>query len=160
MSRFTKKNMRSFAWKCFVRQQLLLDLPHLETPIQSTAIYFRAHTFKTTMHHPSRCHRRVSKYRGRIFGGFLSTNRHEPFFERLTNCVGSNANKFFWQSNVNWLRMEYNSNVMGDFSTTYRKGWRHLWMTVAYLTLLIHLRISAMWLGFHRSIATDFAWAK
>ena len=25
---------------------------------------------------------------------------HKPFVERLTNCVGSKANKFFWQSNI------------------------------------------------------------
>ena len=36
----------------------------------------------------------------RIFSAFLSTNRHEPLFKRLTNCVGFNTNKFFWQSNV------------------------------------------------------------
>ena len=47
-----------------------------------------------------RCHRLVSKHRDRIFEAFLSTNRHKPFFKRLTNCVGFNANKFFWQSNV------------------------------------------------------------
>ena len=32
-----KKNRRSFPWKCFVREQLLLNLAHLETPIQPTA---------------------------------------------------------------------------------------------------------------------------
>ena len=90
-----QKNRRSFAWKCFVRGQLLLDLAHLETPTQSTAVYFRTHTRKSTIHHLSRCHRHVSNHRDRIFGAFLST-----FFERLTNCVGSNANKFFCQSNV------------------------------------------------------------
>ena len=36
---FFRKNRRSFAWKCFVREQLLLDLAYLETPIQSTAVY-------------------------------------------------------------------------------------------------------------------------
>ena len=35
MTSFFEKNMRSFAWKCFVREQLLLDLTHLETPILS-----------------------------------------------------------------------------------------------------------------------------
>ena len=30
---FFRKNRRSFAWKCFVREQLLLDLAHLETLI-------------------------------------------------------------------------------------------------------------------------------
>ena len=83
------KNGRSFAWKCFVREQLLLDLAHLETSIQSTAVYFRAHTRKSTIHHHD------SKHHDRIFGAFFSTNRHEPFFEQLTNCVGSNVNKFF-----------------------------------------------------------------
>ena len=100
MSFFLKKNRRSFAWKCFMSEQLLLDLAHLETTIQSTVVYFRAHMRKSTIHHLSRCNRRVSKHRNRIFGAFLSTNRHEPFFEWLTNCMGSNANKFFWQSNV------------------------------------------------------------
>ena len=75
---FFRKNWRSFAWKCFVRRQLLLDLAYLEKPIQSTAVYFRAH--KSTIHHLSPCHRRVSKHRIRIFGAFLSTNRHQSFF--------------------------------------------------------------------------------
>ena len=97
---FFRKNRWSFAWKCFVREQILLDLAHLETPIQLTALYFRVHTLKFTIHHQSRCHRRVSKHRDRIFGAFLSTNRYEPFFEQWTNCVGSNANKFFSESNV------------------------------------------------------------
>ena len=96
---FFRKNSRSFAWKCFVCEQLLLDLAHLETLLQSTAVYFRTHTRKFAIHHLSRCHRRVSKHRDRIFGAFISTNRQEPFFEQLTNCVGSNAKKFFWQSN-------------------------------------------------------------
>ena len=73
----------------------LAHLAHLETPIQSTAVYFRAHMRKSTIHHLSRCHRRVSKHRDRIFGAFLSTNRHENLFERFINCVGSNENKFF-----------------------------------------------------------------
>ena len=38
---FFRKNRRPFAWKCFVREQLLFDLAHLKTPIQSTAVYFR-----------------------------------------------------------------------------------------------------------------------
>ena len=33
---FTKKYKRSFAWKCCVREQLLLDLAHLETSMHST----------------------------------------------------------------------------------------------------------------------------
>ena len=69
---FSEKNRPSFAWKCLVPEQLLLDLAHLETVRNTTS----------------------------IFEAFLSTNRYEPFFERLTNCVGSNANKFFWQTNV------------------------------------------------------------
>ena len=64
-------------------------------PIQSTAVCFRSHTRKSMIHHLSRCHRRVSKHRDRIFGAFFSTNRRKTFFERLTNSVGSNANKFF-----------------------------------------------------------------
>ena len=87
---FFRKNRRSFAWKSFVSEQLLLDLDHLETPIQSFAVYFRAHRRKSTIYHLSRCHRRVLK--PAIV--FL-----ENFF-RLTNCVGSNANKFLWQSNI------------------------------------------------------------
>ena len=93
---FFRKIRRSFAWKSFVREQLLLDLAYLETPIQSTVVYFRAHTRKSTIHHLSRCHRRVSKHRYRLIRAFLLTNRHEPVFERLTTCMGSNENKFLW----------------------------------------------------------------
>ena len=101
ISGLENKNKYYYYWKIFVREQLLLDLAHLETPIQPTAVYFRAHKRKFTIHHLSRCHRCVSKYRDQtIFGAFLSTNRHEPFFERLTNSVGPNANEFLWQSNV------------------------------------------------------------
>ena len=42
------------AWKCFVCEQLLLELAHLEIPTQSTAVYFRAYTRKSTIHHLSR----------------------------------------------------------------------------------------------------------
>ena len=52
--------------KCFVCEHFLLDLAHLETYIQSTAVYFRAHTRKSTIDHLSRCHRRVSKHSDRI----------------------------------------------------------------------------------------------
>ena len=55
------------------------DLAHLETPVQLTAVYFRAYTRKSTINNLSRCHRHVSKHRDRIFGAFLSTNRHKPF---------------------------------------------------------------------------------
>ena len=74
-----RKNRRSFAWKCFVREQLLLDLAHLETSIQITAVYFRAYTLKSMIHHLSQCHRCVSKHRDRIFEAFLAINRHETF---------------------------------------------------------------------------------
>ena len=97
---FFRKNGRSFAWKCFVCEQLLLDFAYLETSIQSTAVFFRAHTPKSTIHYLSRCHRRVSKHCDRIFGAFLSTNRQESFFERLTNCVGSNAIQIFFVSKM------------------------------------------------------------
>ena len=95
-----RKNRRSFAWKCFVCEQLLLNLSYIETPIQSTAVYFRAHTNKSIIYQLSQSHGRVSKHRDRIFEAFLATSRHEPFFEGLTNCVKSNVNQFFWQSNV------------------------------------------------------------
>lgn len=42
--RFFRRNKRSFASKCFVREQFLLDLAHLERLRQSTAVYFRAHS--------------------------------------------------------------------------------------------------------------------
>ena len=77
-----------------LRVRATFVVAHLETPIQSTAVCFRSHTRKTTIHHLSRCHRPVAKHRNRLFGAFLSTNRHKPCFKRLTNCVGSNANKF------------------------------------------------------------------
>ena len=85
-----------------MREQFLLDLAHLETPIQSTAVYFWAHTRKSTIHHLSR---RVSKHCDRIFEAFLSTNRHEPFYravaidtfdivsESFPNIVGVNVKK-------------------------------------------------------------------
>ena len=57
----------------------------------STGGYFRAHTLKSTIHHLARCHRRVPKHRDRFWS---------IFFDQLPNCVGSNGNKFFWQSNV------------------------------------------------------------
>ena len=74
------KNRQSFAWKCFVCEKLLLDLTHLETPIQSAAVYFQAHTRKSTIHNLPQCHRRVSKQRDPIFGAFLSPNRPRAFF--------------------------------------------------------------------------------
>ena len=43
--------------------QLWLDWVHLETLIQSTAVYFRAHTLNSTIHYLSRFHRRVSEQR-------------------------------------------------------------------------------------------------
>ena len=85
---FFCKNRRSFAWKCFVCE------------LQTTAVYFRAHTNKFTIHQMSRCHRSVSKHRNCIFGAFLSTNWHEVFNEWLTNCVESNANKFFFDNQM------------------------------------------------------------
>ena len=69
---------RLFAWKCLVREQI--------------SWLILKHSYKRLL--------RFSKQRHRIFGAFHSTNRHEPLSERLTNCVGSNANKLFWQSNV------------------------------------------------------------
>ena len=47
---FFQKNRRSFAWKCFVRKQHLLDLAHLETSIQPTAVYIRVNSRLTTCH--------------------------------------------------------------------------------------------------------------
>ena len=97
-----------------MREQLLLDLAHLETPIQSTAVYFRAHTRKSMIHHLSRCHRRVSKRRVRIFGAFLSANQQDPFFEQLTNyVVGSNASIFLLvKCSCNIERMPLMPNVV------------------------------------------------
>ena len=63
---FFFKNRLSFAWKCFMREQLLLDLAHLETTIQSTVVYLRAHIRKSTIGHLSWSHRRVSKQRDRM----------------------------------------------------------------------------------------------
>ena len=116
----------------------------IETPIQSTAVYFRAHTRKSTIHHVLRCHRRVSKHRNRIFKAFLSTNRHKPFFERLTNCVGSNANKYFWQSsvhailNVCWshycLRLSQSHDRLHD-DLAISVGAQHQWFPQQQLIL-------------------------
>ena len=87
---FSKK--QAFAWKCFVREQLLLDFAQPETPLQPTAVYFRAHTRKSTISHLSRCHRCFSKHRDRIFIAFLSTKGWCPFFERLILTVKCSCN--------------------------------------------------------------------
>ena len=99
-------DLRSFAWKCFVRDLLfLLHLAHLETPIQSTAVYFRAHAHISTIHHLSRCHRR-SKHSDRIFGAFLSTNWHEPFFWAIDKLCGIQRQQIFLtvkcSCNIEW----------------------------------------------------------
>ena len=52
---------------CFVCEQLLLELAHFERPIQSTGVYFRSHTRRSTIRHILRCHRHVLKHRGRSF---------------------------------------------------------------------------------------------
>ena len=59
---FFRKNRRSLAWKCFVSEQLLLDLAHLETAIQSTAVYVWNHTRKSMIYHLVRCHSRVLNF--------------------------------------------------------------------------------------------------
>ena len=83
-----RKNMRSFAWKCFVCKQLLLDLAHLR-------LLF---TFGLICVNPRFiiCHDVIDVFLEHFFQPIDTSF----FFERLTNCVGSNANKFFWQSNV------------------------------------------------------------
>ena len=89
---FFRKNRRSFARRWFVREQLLLNLAHLEIPIQSTVVYFRPHTRKCTIHHLFRSTKIVYF----IFWCISFHQSTRAFFERLTNFVGSNANKFFW----------------------------------------------------------------
>ena len=48
--------LRHVQWKCFVRANILLDLAYFDTSIQLTAVHFRAHARKSTIHHLSRCH--------------------------------------------------------------------------------------------------------
>ena len=79
-----------------MHEELLLNLAHLETAIQSTAVYFQVHTRKSTIHHLSRCLRRVAEQRDLIFGTFLSTNRHESLFERLTKLYGIQSEQIFF----------------------------------------------------------------
>ena len=74
---------------------LMVQLPHVRLfwrsrrpfsskCIQSTAVYFRAHMHRSMIRHLLRCHRRVLMHHDRIFFlALLSTNRHEPFFDRL-----------------------------------------------------------------------------
>ena len=99
---FFRKNRRSFAWKCFVCELVLLDLAHLETTIQLTAVYSRAHTRKSTIHHLLGCHRRVSKHRDLIFVVFLSTNRHEFFLWAIDKLCGVQRDKIFLTHNCSW----------------------------------------------------------
>ena len=58
-----------------MREQLSLVLAHLKTPIQLTAVYFRAHVRKSTIHHLSRCHRRS------YFWGISFDQREQIFFD-------------------------------------------------------------------------------
>ena len=48
----------------------------------------------------SRCHRRVSKHRDRIFAAFLSTNRHEPCFFSNWQIVWDPTQKNFFYSQM------------------------------------------------------------
>ena len=85
---FFRKNRRSFAFNCFVREQLLLALAHLETPIQSTAVYFRAHTRKSMIYHLSRWHRRVSKHRDHVISFDQSTRAIFWAIDKLCGILG------------------------------------------------------------------------
>ena len=59
-----------------MHKQLLLDVAYLETTIQSTAVYFRAHTGKSTFHHLLRCHKRISKHRERATNNIFLDEAH------------------------------------------------------------------------------------
>lgn len=69
---FLKVNDKQIIGSFLVSEQLFSDLVHHEIPIQSTVVYFRAHTHTSTMYHMSVCHKRVSKHRYRIFWAFSS----------------------------------------------------------------------------------------
>ena len=92
------------ALRAFVRKQLLLDLPHLETPIQSTAIYFRLHTLKSMIHQLSWCHRCVLKHRDCIFGAFLWARAF--FFRAINKLCGTQRKQIFLpvkcSCNIEW----------------------------------------------------------
>ena len=47
------------------------------------------------LRHLWRSYKCLLRHRDLIFATFLCTNLHEPFFERLSNCVGSNEKKSF-----------------------------------------------------------------
>ena len=49
---FCQKNRQPFVSKCFEHEQLFLDLVHLETPIQSTVVYFPAQTHRSMIRLP------------------------------------------------------------------------------------------------------------
>ena len=55
------KSREPFGWKCFVREQFLLASLHLKTPKSRLLFIFGL------IHIMSRCRRRVSKHRYRIF---------------------------------------------------------------------------------------------
>ena len=61
-----------------------------------TLVLYRAHTHRSTIRHLWRCYKRLLKHRQGIFPTYLCTNQHEPFFERLSNCAGSNEDISFF----------------------------------------------------------------
>ena len=141
MSSFFRNNRRLFPWKCFVRKQLLLDLPYLETSIQSTAVYFRAHTHKSMIHHLLPCHRRVSKHRDRSISFTQSTRIFFWAIDKLCRiqreqiflivkfswmCVSSHCRGEKWSVSGGWFfwflrRQLANKCSSGTISTVFPK---------------------------------------
>ena len=75
-----------------MREKLLLDLAHLQTPIQSTAVYFRAYTRKSTIHHLSRRYRRITAI---VFLNISFDQSTEDFFKAIDKLYGIQREKFF-----------------------------------------------------------------
>ena len=107
MLKWNNRHMISFAeekgHQWFFHKQLSLDLARFQWLTRCTVALFRAHTHRSMIRHLWRSYKRLLKHRHRIFGTFLCTNRHEPFFERLSNCAGSNENKSFLRPGVHAL---------------------------------------------------------
>ena len=65
-----------------------------------------------------------------IFWVLKNANRYKAFSARLTNCVGSNANKFLWQSNVHVPWFPEQQLILDDLhkirlGVNYDLGWIH-----------------------------------
>ena len=76
---FCRRNRRPSASKCFLHEQLSLDLARLRRPTRWSVVLFRAHTPRCSLRHLWWSNKRLLKHRDRIFETFLYTYWDEPF---------------------------------------------------------------------------------